>query len=376
MRKLIVLIGITAVAALTVCAGASHAGHTCVFANDNLYGDQPNTVDGYLVTSTTATYVAPVLTGGLSEISYTPDIVMHPLKNIFYVADDGSSDIAVLKFDPATCSITLLENVPTMHGNSLGSGLAITPDGQWLYEIGVNKAKMQLLGIRKDGSLTPVHQTIDLPYSPWGVAISPDGSTLIVTTTGRQIASYSIDRSTGKVTSVSTLTVSVTPVGIAIDSRSHFVYVGDHIGELKGLDIETLELGAGSTLTSLGINKFHTYPDEYGSSYIVLSADGKYLYVSNTFTASITTLVVDSTTGNLTLGSVSQDGDPLTDYPAGLATNSTGKLVFSGASGGVVSTDLGILDAQADGSLISRGTFPLGQGESNPMPYYVVARLF
>jgi 6-phosphogluconolactonase (cycloisomerase 2 family) len=159
-------------------------GITCAYANDDIsHFVGPNTVDGYLVTAMSQTYLNPVETGGQSSGgSNIPNIIVSPVKKILYVVDSRSGDIAAMNINPTTCQLTLLGNYPVGGAEKLGIGLAITPNGRWLYAAEVNSAVLQPFVIRKDGSLSVVHQKIALLDRPSSMAISPDSSTLMVIT--------------------------------------------------------------------------------------------------------------------------------------------------------------------------------------------------
>jgi 6-phosphogluconolactonase (cycloisomerase 2 family) len=185
------------------------------------------------------------------------------------------------------------------------------------------------------------------------------------------VISYAIDPSAGTLTQVTDMKVGADPEGVAIDSQGKFVYVGTF--KYQGEGVEQLEIGPGSTLTGIGEKTLHK---GVGSSSILLSGKGKYLYVSNPFSASITTFVVGPSAGTLKYVTVTEDG-PTGNQPGGLATTTNGSLLFSGSvgpNGGI----LGIFSATGDGSLNSLGTFYVGQGMPTAFPYptSVVARTF
>jgi 6-phosphogluconolactonase (cycloisomerase 2 family) len=298
-----------------------------------------------------------------------------PTKDILYASDDLSHDISAMKIDPDTCLLTLLGNYPVGGPDKHGIDLAISPNGKWLYASNTKGRNLHVLDIRGDGSLRVPKQTIDLPDEPAGMAVSPDGTTLVVAFPGTSVEtyhviSYAIDPSAGTLTQVTDMKVGAQPEGIAIDSQSKFVYLGTFKNHGEG--VEQLEIGLGSTLTGVGEKTLHK---GLCSSFILLSAHGKYLYVSNSLSASITTFVVGPSKGTLKYVTVTADGPPGTQ-PAGLATTIDGTLLFSGS----VSTpgdgaQFGIFAANADGSLVSLGTFSVAPGRA-ASPSSVVARTF
>jgi 6-phosphogluconolactonase (cycloisomerase 2 family) len=368
------------VAAMMMTAGTAMAQkHTCAYVNDN-YFDEPNAVDGYMVTGTSATYLNAVLTGGTSQedAGYreaVTEIVLHPTKNILYVSDDLSKDIAVMKIDPDTCLLTLLGNYPVGGSDRHGIGLAISPNGEWLYAVNTTAPSLQLFDIRADGGLRASRQTIDLPDEPAGMAVSPDGTTLVLAFPGTNVdtyhvISYAIAPSVGTLAQITDMKVGAQPEEVAIDSQSKFVYVGTFKNHGEG--VEQLQIGSGSTLTGVGEKTLHK---GLCSSFILLSAHGKYLYVSNSLSASITTFVVGPSAGTLKYVTLTEDG-PAGNQPGGLATTTNGTLLFSGSSSTPGDgAPFGIFNANSDGSLVSLGTFSIAPGRS-ASPSSVVARTF
>jgi 6-phosphogluconolactonase (cycloisomerase 2 family) len=379
VRKVFVAIGIVVVA-LTAGVGASQASNTCVYTNDTVWNGAPNTVDGYYISDTlAATYISPVLTGGTSYQGadyqhLVSNIVLSPTKNILYASDDLSNDIAAMKIDGSTCQLTLIGNYPVGGGNRFGIGLAITPDGQWLYAVSTHSNILQVLAVHDDGSLGHSKQDVTLPSSPSGMAVSPDGSTLIVALTNiGAMLSYSIDPSSGMITQVTELERKrVGPMAISIDSQSKFVYAGD----ANTVDeIGVYEIGPESTLTARHVF-IENGDDNGGSMGVILSPDGHFLYVTNQYGGMLTTLRVNSSNGQLSFVESVNDLPPGGGAPAGLATTSSGAFVFTGqflAEGGGY---LGFFEAMPDGSLTSLGPLFVAQQDDAAYPASVVAREF
>jgi hypothetical protein len=368
------------VMALMITAGTAMAqnGITCAYANDDIFHfNGPNTVDGYLVTATSQTYLSPVLTGGEGTGgSGLPNIVVSPAKKILYAADSHSGDVAAMEINPTTCQLTLLGNYPVGGSERLGMGVAISPNGRWLFVAGVKSAVLQPFAIHNDGSLTAVRQKITLLDRPYGMAVSPDSATLIMGVPqrpghGNEVISYSISPSNGMLTQVSIAHPKGYVGSITINSQSKFVYMlergSDH------LRVGLLEIGSGSTLTFI-----HTYnfTDVVGSSDLsgaVLSSNGRYLYLTDPEIASVNTLAVNSVTGALKYVTTTSDGTMKIDNPIGLATTKNGAFLFTGGFNAEGSQKMGIFAAgKKDGSLTSLGTFPL----SNAYPAWVAARAF
>jgi 6-phosphogluconolactonase (cycloisomerase 2 family) len=369
---------VTAAAMMATGAAMAQNGNTCVYANDDVFynGNGPNTVDGYLVTATSHTYLSPVDTGGYGTGDpQARNIAINRAKNILYVSDSHSGDIAVMKINTANCLLTLLGDFPAARPNDFGIGLAISADGKWLYADAVKTQKLIVFGIKNNGSLTPGKQKLTLPSRPSSMAVSPDSATLIVGLTGVKQGltaafSYSINPATGKLTQVSTAIFYTRgfPSGFSIDSNGKFVYVSQD-SDNNALQVAVFEIGAGSTLTlvhSYNIKKA-TDPSPIDT---LLSADGKYLYVTNYAAATVVTLRVDNLTGDLKYVTTSSDGTVNDSFPAGLAESKDGSIVFTG---NVFLQNAGILAANGSGSLTSLGTFPMG---GHGFPIWIVAKTF
>jgi 6-phosphogluconolactonase (cycloisomerase 2 family) len=358
----------------------AQSGNTCAYANDDVFylgGNGPNTVDGYLVTATSQTYLSPVETGGNgSGESEAPNIVMSPVKKILYATDSQSEDIAAMEVNPTTCQLTLLGNYQVGGSEKLGIGLAISTNGKWLFVVGVKSAVLQPFAIHNDGSLTAVRQKVALLDRPSSLAVSPDSATLIVSVPqrpghGNEVISYSINPSNGMLTQVSIVHPKGYAGSISIDSQSKFVYVEE--GSSGHLRVGLLEIGLGSTLTFLHTYNFTEVQGGFSLSGAVLSSNGRYLYLTDPYISSINTLAVNSVTGALKYVTTTNDGTMKEDEPIGMATTSNGAFVFTGDFNTTGSQKMGIFAAgKKDGSLTSLGIFPI----SNGFPAWVAARNF
>jgi len=370
-------------AALIMATGVVRAqgGHTCVYANDQVFAsggiNAPNTVDGYLITSTSQTYLPPVETGGQSNSAdIVQDIVTNPTLDVLYAADANSGDVAVMTIHRATCQLTLLTNVSLGHGKGNALSLAISPNGKWLYVVATNTHIIYGFDILQDGSLTAIRQKLVLLNRVSGIAISPDNSTLVMGIpkrpgNGEELFSYSIDQSTGMLTQVSKLSPRVYPGAISFDAQSKYVYVAS--GSYgAALEMAMFEVGAGSTLTFV---RTDTFSQTDGSISSLRSINGKYLYLTNQYLSTITTLGINSDTGRLkyisTVAGATGDGGLI-----GLATDASGKDIFV-ANSNFIESSMEFFAAANNGTLTLQDTLPIGptSGES-PDPAWLAAKTF
>jgi 6-phosphogluconolactonase (cycloisomerase 2 family) len=352
----------------------------CAYANDDWASSGGNTVDGYLVSASSQTYLSPTLTGGESAgISSIADIVMSPVKKILYAADSQTGNVAIMAINPINCQLTLLGDYPAANPDRFGLGLAISADGKWLFVVGVKAAELRPFFIRKDGSLSAVHQKITLLDRPSSMAVSPDSTTLIVSVPqrpkhGNEVVSYSINPSNGMLTQVSMASPKGYAGSISIDSQSKFVYVQE--GSSDHLRVGLLEIGSGSTLIFVHIYNFTEVQGGFPLSAAVLSSNGRYLYLTDAYISSINTLAVNSVTGALKYVATTNDGT-MKDEPIGVATTKNGAFVFTGDFNSNDLPNMGIFAAgKRNGSLTSLGTFSIAEGENGAVPAWVVERTF
>jgi 6-phosphogluconolactonase (cycloisomerase 2 family) len=339
------------------------AKRACVYANDNV--SLTNTVEGYLITPNTSTHIAPVATGGAGltqgTLYATPLMALGPNSTNLYAADVTSNDIALFHINPTNCKIIHVANFPVGSSNDTLGSIVISPNGQFLYadeNLNNDPQVLVVIPINSDGTLDSPIQTVE-GGGIAAMAISPDGNTLVVSEGDFTMASYAVNGSTGTLTFASTVTTTNTTSGLAIDPQSKFVYIG--AGQ-HGPIIQAVEIGQGSKLTFVSEQEF-SFGDN--SNCLLVSPDGKFLYVSNQDSASVTTFTVDSQNAQLTLQSVASD-DPPFNAPALMSITPNGKELFvGGGTLGVYKSNLG--------TLTSLGTFPFtGSGHHSS----VVAGVF
>jgi 6-phosphogluconolactonase (cycloisomerase 2 family) len=360
-HKFVMAVGtliLTALPLASPLAAQNNAGGeaklACVYANDNV--SLANTVEGYLITPSASTHVAPVATGGAGltqgTLYVTPLMALGPNSTNLYAADITSNDIALFNINPANCQITHVANFPVGSPNDMLGSTVISPNGKFLYadeNLNNDPQVLAVIPINSDGTLGSPIQTVD-GGGIAAMAISPDGNTLVVSEGDFTMASYAVNRSTGTLTFASTVTTTNTTSGLAIDPQSKFVYIG--AGQ-HGPIIQAVEIGQGSVLTFISEQEFGLGDN---SNCLLVSPDGKFLYVSNQDSASVTTFTVDSQNAQLTLQSVVSD-DPPFNAPALMSIIPNGEELFvGGGTLGVYKSNLG--------KLTSLGTFPFtGSGQ-------------
>jgi 6-phosphogluconolactonase len=181
-----------------------------------------------------------------------------------------------------------------------------------------------------NGSLTQLGSVQSTGSSPLAIALSPTLNALFVDNTASQtISGYTIN-SDGTVTAVTgTVKTGVMPMGMIIDPFGKFLFVAN-----QGSSTISVFSINGAALTEVPNSPFSTIPAgttvATGPSAVAVSASGNFLYVSNTFTNTVSAYSI-SGTGSLTaLG-----GSPyfVGLAPSGLAIPPNGSSLFVANTG-------------------------------------------
>ncbi len=157
-----------------------------------------------------------------------------------------------------------------------------------------------------DVKVTPhVVDTIDVGDTPFGIAVSPDSTTVYVTNSEDDTVSV-IDAATNTITA--TIGVGDQPLGIAVSPDGSTVYVANALGETVSV-IDT----ASNTVTAtvnIGVSAFT----------MAVSADGTRIYVANPLEDSVA--VIDAATNMVVSTFITGDN------PAGLALSADGATLY------------------------------------------------
>jgi DNA-binding beta-propeller fold protein YncE len=164
--------------------------------------------------------------------------------------------------------------------------------------------------------------------------LAPSGNALfIANSASNNISSYTVN-SNVSLTAGSTSPTGMTPLGMAIDSAAHFLFVangGLQIDPASGT-ISVFSIQNGS-LTEVGGSPFRVAaplaPSGPGPAAVAVTPDGKFLYVANQFDGTVTGFSVDTTSGVLTRGNTLPAGTA----PAGMAITPDGGFLYVSNSG-------------------------------------------
>ena len=213
-----------------------------------------------------AVYVANL---GLAELEVEPGPLGKTLA-AFSIAPDGSLDS--------------IAGSPFPTGGSEPLGVAMTPDGRYLYVTNLASESVSAFAVAADGSLSAVPGSpFAAGFGPWGVAVSPDGKHLYVVDNrgygASAVSAFSIagDGSLSAVVGSPFATGGESADEVAVTPDGTHLYVTNQDSE----NISAFSIAPNGSLAPVPGSPFATI-DPRG---VAVTPGGEYLYVTNNFNA-------------------------------------------------------------------------------------------
>lgn len=244
-----------------------------------------------------------------------------------YVSDLAGGKVAVLSADVASGALTPAGSVPSPGGGV--SGIALTPDGRFLYQADYSTAQIRGYAVAADGSLTPLAGSPFPAVEALGLTATADGKYLYAAADDASagVAGFSIG-SDGALTPLpgSPYPAVANLYGIASSPDSRLLYAVSTGGPTR---IVGYSIGANGALTTVPA----TMPVSGTSARaVVFAPDGRRLYVSHYSEDSVAVYDVSASGALTEIG-----GSPFTvdNAPYGLAMAPSGGALFVAASSSV-----------------------------------------
>ncbi len=284
--RLWVICGI-AVCALSV---ARVQAQQYIFTNDNVAGGKNSTTALTVQSSGAVKVLKTYPTGGKSAgsayFALSPVTAAHVRAGYcVFVSNGGDSTIAAYQANLFNGKLVAVNGSPFPDGSSgsqnLGIGLTVG-NSQLLFAGNTNTNSISVMQINRSCGLKTV-QKMTVMGSPAGMKVTPDGKYLIVAYIG-QVDSFAINYSTGELTELGPFQTQGSAAGVEINCDSTVAYFGDTASNTQ---VEAFSINASGGLKE--IDNF-TNTNGQSSNNVMLSVDGKHLYVSNTSSNQITTL--------------------------------------------------------------------------------------
>jgi len=327
------------VAIVAWCTGNALA-QQYIFTNDNVANSANSTtaltVSGKGAVKVLKTYPTGGKSAGNGYFALSPvTSAKTRLGTCLFVSNGGDSTIAAFQMNLFDGGLTAVHGSPFSDGvngaQRLGMGLAA--GGSVLFAGNTVNNSISVLRISSRCSLKLLKQ-VTVPGPPAGMKVTPDGAFLIVAYIG-QVDSFKVDARTGDLTELGPFTPKGSAAGVDISCDGTTAYFGD---TASGTQVEVFSISSSGELKEL--NNF-TNKNGESSNNVILSLDGKHLYVSNTMSNQITTLSVGSN-GALTYDSTLKLNKAGV-YALGLATG-TGLDLFVSEQN--TSESIGVLTAK------------------------------
>ncbi len=173
-----------------------------------------------------------------------------------YVSNDLSGSVSQYGASGGGLSPLTPATVPA---GGFSAGVAVSPDGKSIYDVGYPNAGIFQYDVGSSGSLTP-KTPANAPSGPCalGIALSPDGKSAYVTSYGSDVEGcgpslagavlqYNVDPLTGALTAKTPATVAggPGPLGVAVSPDGKSVYVADSGSNT----VSQFDVGSGGVLT-------------------------------------------------------------------------------------------------------------------------------
>ncbi|HEX3943475.1 MAG TPA: beta-propeller fold lactonase family protein [Rhizomicrobium sp.] len=234
--------------------------------------------------------------------------------NLVYVLNTaGSSGVVGFYFDDGKF-VRIPDSIRFLSANAVGSGVVtFSPDGHFLLVTEKVTNTIDIFRVSSDGMLAPITVNTDVgpgtfsgTFAPSGIAIvaetGPPGPKGAAIPDASAISSYALQANgTLKVISASIPTLGTANCWDVVTSDGRYVYTSNS----ASASIAGFSIGRSGALTPIGSTIVATLPSGATNLDIAASADGKFLYTLNAGNGTIGEFAIDNRTGQLTaLGAV------------------------------------------------------------------------
>jgi 6-phosphogluconolactonase len=250
-------------------------------------------------------------------------IAVDPAGKFAYVANIGCYDgagsyVSMYTINPATGTLASI-GPPASSQDFNANSVTVDPFGKFVYVAntgdyfdGYDGSIITYAINATTGALAPIGVISgNCPglCVPFSVVVEPSGKFAYVPN-GDDVTIYSIDPTTGALTSIGGTTVVATSVAVDPTGRFAYVTVPGLPGSTGNVSAYTIEDGV---LTSVGTIAAGTYPKA-----VAVDPTGKFAYVSNLTSEDVSMFTINLTTGGLTsIGTITVGGGSIAIHPSG-----------------------------------------------------------
>jgi 6-phosphogluconolactonase (cycloisomerase 2 family) len=265
--------------------------------SEGSFDPEGGSVSMFAINGTTGTLTPNGAISGCSSLGCTPvSLAVHPSGKFVYVAHQYGylqTSVTTYAINPTTGVLQFVGEVAVPW---IGSSVTVDPSGKFAF-VGTdayppNGASLLIYSIdATTGALTSIGTLPAVGAAAPFIAIHPSGKFVyVVDTVLDQISTYGLNPTTGNLASIGT--IAATPGPIVIHPSGKFAYVTSSAG---GVAMYTID-GTTGALTFTGTTASASTPDS-----ITFHPSGKFAYGTNYGSNSVSMYSVDTTTGFLTL---------------------------------------------------------------------------
>lgn len=266
-------------------------------------------------------------------------------KSFMYVAGNGSDSLSALVVNSSTGALANVTGSPFTDATMTApTAVAVVPGGaaagKYLLATYGSLKKVSTWSINAETSAITYQSQITTGTTgdggnPAGVVLDPAGKFVYsanygpIGTSGGSISAYTLNTSTGALTSVSNYIVNTAiqnhPQALAVAPSGNFLYVANNASD--NVSVYSINSTTGA-LTEISGSPFSA--DTGGRpQFVAISPNGSFLYVSNNALNYIKGFTVNTSTGALTaMGSTFATGTS----PVGIAINPAGTFLYTANS--------------------------------------------
>ena len=270
-------------------------GKFAYVANSGLF-DTSGSVAMYTINATTGALTS---TGVIDTVRSPSSTAVDPTGKFAYVANgDGviPNNVAMFTINATTGASTSIGTIPVQ---GFANSVVVDPTGKFAYVATGNSTfgtagSVSMYSINTTtGALTSMGE-IAAGTNPGSVAVDPTGKFAYVTNGGsNNVSMYTINATTGALTSIGTIAAGTNPDSVAVDPTGKFSYVTNY--HSNDVSMYAINVTSGA-LTPIG-----TIPAGLNPASIAVHPSGKFAYVANSVSNDVSIYSIDTATGDLTL---------------------------------------------------------------------------
>ena len=204
-----------------------------------------------------ATSGALTFTGMVLVDGYAVSVAVHPSGKFAYAPNansipGSSGNVSMYTIDATTGELTSIGTVAagTIAAEPNPNAMAVDPTGKFAYVANSGASDVSMYSINATTGLLTSVGLIDAGTTPLSVAVDPSGKFAYVTNAGsNDVSMYTIDSTTGALTQIGTIAAGKIPTSIAIYPSGMFAYVAN--SNSNDISIYSIDAATGA-LTLIG----------------------------------------------------------------------------------------------------------------------------